>query len=219
MDAQKTVIILCGGRGTRVQKYFPGLIKPLFPINNVPIIERQILMFKDYTIFINCNEEDKERLEYLHLPLLCERTRVGNAGALLEFQKELGERFFIIHCDELTDLDPNKVWDNQQHEYSIMTMVIKNIAREKEFGLVITKDDKIITCTKERWVNTGMYVADKRLFEYIEENKIQDLDNDVFPKLIKNDKLGYYKFDGYWQDIGVESFIKKVWYAEQHRKK
>ena len=215
---EKKVLILCGGQGTRVQKYFPGLIKPLFPINSIPIIERQIKMFKDYTIFINCNEEDKAQLEYLHLPLLCERTRVGNAGALLEFRKDLGDKFFIIHCDELTDINPDDVWDAHKED-KIMTMVIKDIAREKEFGLVITKDDKIITCTKERWVNTGMYVADKRLFEYITENRIQDLDKDVFPKLIKNDVLGYHKFDGFWQDIGVESFIKKVWYEEQQRKK
>ena len=214
----KRVIILAGGKGTRVQKHFPGLIKPLFPINGIPIIERQIQMFKDYTIFINCNEEDREKLEYLHLPLLCERTRVGNAGALLEFRKELGKKFFIIHCDELTDLNPDVVWEDP-NEDGVMTMVIKNIAHEKEFGLVITKDDRIITCTKERWINTGMYVADKRLFDYIEPNKIQDLDKDVFPKLIKNDVLGYYKFNGFWQDIGTDNFIFRTYQEVKSKKK
>lgn len=214
---EKRVIILCGGRGTRVQRYFPGVIKPLFIIQGIPIIQRIIAMFRDYTIFINCNEEDKSQLTYLHLPLLCERTRVGNAGALLEFQKELGNKFIVIHCDELTDLNPDDLWNSHDPD-AVMTMVIKNIRKEKEFGLVIHDGERVSICTKDRFVNTGIYCCTNEIFKYIESNKIQDLDTDLFPKLIGEGYLYCYEHKSYWQDIGTSEFIKRVWYDGKKNK-
>ena len=219
MSEQKTVIVLCGGTGSRVKKYFPQIIKPLFPVEGIPIIERIISMFKDYTIFINCNEEDAKQLEYLHLPLLTEKIRIGNAGAIRHFGKQLGDTFFIIHCDEFSNIDPNNVWETHMKNGKIMTMAIKNIQRKKEFGLVITTSDNLITaCTKQRWVNTGMYVADKRIFDYIDPLRYQDLDKDIFPKLIEDSELYCYKFSGYWRDVGTERFLRER-YEEEKKKK
>jgi len=210
MDDKK-VIILAGGKGTRIQKYFPGIIKPLFPINGMPIIERQIKMFKDYTIFINCNVEDADKLKYLHLPLLIEKDRLGNAGALYFFRKELG-KCIVIHCDELCSLNPDDLW-NAHKDNIAMTMVIKNIRREKEFGLVIEENNKILKCTKDRWVNTGIYCINNKIFDYIDSNKYQDLDTDIFPKLIKDGLLDSYKFNGLWFDVGTDWFIYKAYKA------
>jgi len=208
---KKTVVILCGGHGSRVKKYFPQMIKPLFLVEGIPIIERIIAMFKDYTIFINCNVEDSVKLLYLHLPLLIEKERIGNAGALYYFRKQLGKKFVVIHCDELTNLQPDNLWEAHDKNDGCMTMVIKNIRKKKEFGLVITQGDKIITCTKDRFVNTGIYCVDNRIFNYVNENKFQDLDNDIFPKLIENNYLAYYVHKGYWQDIGTEYWIRKIY--------
>lgn len=206
---KKTVVILCGGYGTRVKKYFPQMIKPLFPVEGIPIIERIIKMFQDYTIFINCNEEDVKQLEYLHLPLLIEKTRIGNAGAIRYFRKQLGKKFIVIHCDELTDLRPDDLWEAHNEHSGCMTMVIKNIRHKKEFGLVIPKDGKVTYCGKDRFVNTGIYCCSDAIFDYIDENKYQDLDKHTFPELIKDGLLYYYEHKGLWYDIGTEYHIKK----------
>ena len=166
-------------------------------------------MFKDYTIFINCNVEDSVKLLYLHLPLLIEKERIGNAGALYYFRKQLGKKFVVIHCDELTNLQPDNLWEAHDKNDGCMTMVIKNIRKKKEFGLVITQGDKIITCTKDRKVNTGIYCIDDRIFGYINPLKFQDLDKDVFPKLIDKELLYFYEHYGVWFDIGTEYFIRK----------
>ena len=206
---KKTVLILAGGQGTRVKKYYPNLIKPLIPVNGVPIIERQIKLFRDYTIYINCNEEDAPKLRYLHLPLLTEKMRIGNAGVLLQYKKELGEKFIVIYCDELTDLNPDDLWEAHDKNSAVMTITIKNIRRKHEFGLVITASDRISTITKDRYVDCGIFVADKRLFHYIKENKIQDFNKDIFPTLIQHGLLTYYTHKGYWADIGTEFFLRK----------
>jgi len=211
----KTVIILAGGEGSRVKRYFPNTIKPLLLINGIPIIERIISLFKDFTIFINCNEEDKSQLEYLHLPLLIEKLRVGNAGALYFFRKNLGKKFIVIHVDEFCSLNPDDLWLAHKPE-AAMTMMIKNVARKKEFGLVIATGDNLITsCDKARWVNTGIYCCTDKIFDYINPLKFQDLDNDLFPQLIKNNLLYAFKFYGYWQDVGTRGFLKRMYEEEK----
>jgi len=215
---QKTAIILAGGKGTRVKSLFPNVPKALIPVNNIPILERIIKQLKDFTIFINVNEDEKKYFEYLNLPLLVEFQRYGNAGAIRQFYKMLGNRFLVIHTDVLSNIDMNQLWkehceraDCKGHELiGSVTMTVKNIGNPKSFGLVIQEyPNKVVGFTRNRFINCGVYCMDKEVIKFIDGNSFQDFDRDLFPKLIKENLLYTYIHKGIWFDIGNKEFWRK----------
>jgi len=212
----KVALILAGGRGTRTKEKFPGIPKALIPVEGIPMIERIIKQLEDFTIYINVNKIEKSQFEYLHLPLLVESLRCGNAGVIKQFVKELGDRFLVIHCDVLSNINMDKLWKDHSERVSkfgqigSVTMTVKNIGSGKDFGVVVQEyPNKVTGFTRDRNINCGTYCMDKEVVKYIDENKFQDLDKDLFPKLIDNGLLYTYTHTGAWFDIGIEKFWDK----------
>jgi D-glycero-D-manno-heptose 1,7-bisphosphate phosphatase len=213
---QKTAIILCGGLGTRTKELFPGVPKALIPVEGIPIIERIIKQLSDFTIFINVNESEKDKFEYLKLPLLVESKRYGNAGVIKQFYKELGDKFLVIHCDVLSDIPMDRLWEEHTLRektkdtfYGYATIVVKNVSQGKEFGLVMQEQNRVVGFTRDRFINCGVYCFDKSIVNYLDIERFQDFDNDLFPRLIKNGLLHTYVHTGVWFDIGTKDFWDK----------
>lgn len=200
------VIILAAGEGTRTKKFFPDTPKPLIPFKGKPMIEHLIAQYKEFDILINVRAEDASKFKYLKLPLLIEKTPLGNAGAIRYFSKELGDNFIATHTDVYTDLNPKRLID--AHE-GYATMVVKDISPPKSFG-VITHEDRLITgFTRKRLINCGIYSFSREVIGYIGSG-FQDFDSDLFPKLIKDKKLYLYEHKGIWEDVGSEEYLSKV---------
>ena len=62
-------------------------------------------------------------------------------------------------------------------------------------------DDLVSGFTRERLVNCGIYVFSREVVNYIGDG-FQDFDRDLFPKLIAQRKLHFYRHQGLWRDIG-----------------
>ena len=88
-----------------------------------------------------------------------------------------------------------------------------------EFGIVITRDDGSIErfLEKPTWgqvfsdtINTGIYVLEPEIFDYIEPDKPVDFSSDVFPRLLDDGRpLFGYVAEGYWEDVGtLDAYIK-----------
>lgn len=196
------VIILGAGKGTRTKKIFPDIPKALVPVKGRPIIEYIIDVYKDFEVLVNVREEDADKFKYLNLPLLIEKSPLGNAGAVKYFSKELGDRFIATHVDILTDLDPNKLVESHQ---GYATMTVKDLSEPKSFG-VITHESSLVTgFTRKRLINCGIYSFSKEVVKYIGSG-FQDFDKDLFPRLIEEKKLYFYEHKGLWEDAGTEAY-------------
>jgi len=205
-DASKVkVIILAAGKGTRVREIFPDIPKPLILIDEKPIIERIIEQYNNFDILLNVRKEDADKFKYLDLPLLIENTPLGNAGAVKYFIKELGERFIATHTDIYSDLDPKDLINAHKHP---ATMVVKDVAKPKEFGMITHEEDLVTGFTRERLINCGIYMFSKDIVNYIGDG-FQDFDKDLFPKLINDKKMKFYQHVGLWHDIGRKEFWNK----------
>ncbi len=196
------VIILGAGEGTRTRKLFPDTPKALIPVKGRPFIEYIIEQYKGFEILVNARAQDADKFKYLNLPLLVEDAPLGNAGAVKYFAKELGDRFIATHVDISSDLDPNML--AQAHK-GCATMAVKDLSKEKNFGLVIHEEGLVTGFTRRRLVNCGIYSFSSEVVEYIGEG-FQDFDRDLFPKLISEKKLYLYEHKGRWEDIGTEAY-------------
>jgi mannose-1-phosphate guanylyltransferase/phosphomannomutase len=137
---------------------------------------------------------------------------LGTAGSVKFSEKHLSETFVVISGDVLTDFDLTKAVEYHKKKKAIATMVLTRVPDPLQYGVVITAQDGTIErfLEKPSWgevfsdtINTGIYVFEPDIFNYIPADRPFDFSKDLFPLLLKENKPLYgYVAEGYWKDIG-----------------
>ena len=142
-----------------------------------------------------------------------EDTPLGTAGSVKKAEEYLkDDTFIIVSGDALTDLDVDKALAYHREKESVATLVLQHVDNPLEFGVVITDEGGRIRrfLEKPSWgevfsdtVNTGMYILEPSVFEYMQPEKNYDWSQDIFPQLLKEDKPMFgYIMGEYWTDVG-----------------
>jgi mannose-1-phosphate guanylyltransferase/phosphomannomutase len=142
-----------------------------------------------------------------------EDTPLGTAGSVKQAQEILkDDTFIIVSGDALTDLNVEKALEYHRSKKSIATLVLQHVENPLEFGVVITNDDGQVRrfLEKPSWsevfsdtVNTGMYILEPEILDYMEPGVNYDWSQDIFPKLLHEEKPMFgYIMEEYWTDVG-----------------
>jgi mannose-1-phosphate guanylyltransferase / phosphomannomutase len=223
-------VIMAGGEGTRLRPLTSNQPKPMMPIANRPMMEHIVELLKRHefdeivvTVAFQANairtyfgngSEFGVRMVYA-----TEETPLGTAGSVRNAMEELDEPFLVISGDVLTDLDLGAIVDFHREKKAMATIALKAMENPLEFGIVITRDDGSIErfLEKPTWgqvfsdtINTGIYVLQPEIFDYIEPDKSVDFSSDVFPRLLDDGMPAFgYVAEGYWEDVGtLDAYIK-----------
>ncbi|HYZ92515.1 MAG TPA: NDP-sugar synthase, partial [Actinomycetota bacterium] len=223
-------VIMAGGQGTRLRPLTSNQPKPMLPIANRPIMEHivnllrrhgyteQIATVQFLSSVIRSYFGNGEDLG-VHLTYATEETPLGTAGSVKNAQDELqDERFVVISGDALTDVDLKKLVAFHKEREAVATICLKSVPNPLEFGVVITREDGSIErfLEKPNWgevfsdtINTGMYVLEPEVFDFIPEDTVFDFSEDLFPLLLdKGLPIFGYVADGYWTDVGnVDAYL------------
>ena len=101
------VVLMAGGRGTRISELFPDIPKPLIPIQGIPVLEREIISlrdqgFKDIILTVSymagkiMHHFGNGRKFRTHIDYFLEKEPLGNAGALFMLKEKLGDDDFLL---------------------------------------------------------------------------------------------------------------------------
>ena len=220
-------IIMAGGFGTRLRPLTNNLPKPMVPMANRPMIEYIIELLKKHSI------EDLTALLYFQPESLkaclgdgsafkvsidywSANVDYGTAGSVARAMREkpgaAKEATLVISGDVLTDIDLTKAVEFHKKSKSAATIVLTRVENPLSFGIVITDKKGRITRFLEKpgWgevfsdtINTGIYILDEAVLEFIPEGSEFDFSKDLFPLLLGNKKPIYgYVAGGYWKDVG-----------------
>ena len=217
-------VVMAGGEGSRLRPLTSRRPKPLAPVANKPVMEHIVDLLRKHGI-----TDIVATLHYLadeiesyfgdgsafgvSMQYVVEDTPLGTAGAVKLAAAQLaGEPFVIISGDALTDLDLTALIDDHRRSGAEATITLQRVANPLEFGVVITDDDRRITrfLEKPSWgeifsdtINTGIYVLEPGVLDYMERGKAYDFSRDIFPRLLHENKIvsGYVATE-YWTDIG-----------------
>jgi mannose-1-phosphate guanylyltransferase/phosphomannomutase len=148
-----------------------------------------------------------------------EETPLGTAGSVRNAMDELDEPFLVISGDVLTDIDLGAIVEFHRDRKAMATIGLKRMENPLEFGIVITREDGSVErfLEKPTWgqvfsdtINTGIYVLEPEIFEYIEADKPVDFSSDVFPRLLDDGRPVFGSVTtGYWEDVGtLDAYIK-----------
>ena len=190
------VVIMAGGRGTRIAELFPDIPKPLIPVDGMPILEREIMSlasqgFKDIILTVGYLAD--KIIEYfgdgsrigVKIDYFVEETPLGNAGALFQLREKIGEEpFFLLNADAAFDVDFNRMLDYHKKHGGLVTLFTHPNSHPYDSGLVIADKDghveKWLSKEDERpqWynnrVNAGLHVIDPKVLDLSLKNLAVD---------------------------------------------
>ena len=222
-------VIMAGGQGTRLRPLTSNQPKPMLPVVNRPVMEHIINLlvkcgFKEMvvtlqflpTLITNYFGDGKEwgvSMEYC-----TEFVPLGTAGSVKNSSEHLEGTFLVISGDALTDIDLTKVVEFHRQRKAMVTITLIRVENPLEFGIVVTDPEGRIErfLEKPNWgqvfsdtINTGIYVLEPEVLDFIPEGQPFDFSKDLFPLLLsKGYPLYGYVADGYWCDIGnFEQYI------------
>lgn len=225
-------VVMAGGFGTRIQPLTNSRPKPMLPVVNRPMMEHTMMMLKDLGIteFIVLlyfkpeiiKEHFKDGSDFgIKITYVVPDDDYGTAGAVKLAQELIGnENFIIISGDLVTDFDFQKIFDYHKAKNSKLTITLTSVENPLEFGVVIANENGKIEqfLEKPSWgevfsdtINTGIYVIEPEILEYIPKHENFDFAKDLFPLLMRKgiDLMAGYA-QGYWRDVGNPESYRDV---------
>lgn len=220
------VVIMAGGKGTRLYPYTQILPKPLIPIGDMTITEHIMERFEEYGChkfsmivnykkhFIKSYFEDNENKK--DVTFIEEKEFLGTGGGLKLIDGKINETFFMTNCDILIEEDYSKILDYHRKNKNIVTMVcaVKNMVIP--YGTVEVSPDGRAVELKEKpelsfITNTGFYVLEPEFLECIQNNTFVHI-TDVIQSCIDTGKnVGVYKIsEDCWMDMGQLEELERM---------
>lgn len=186
------VVIMAGGKGTRISSMFKDIPKPMISIDGKPILEHEIERLKDQgftDIIITVSHLGKVIMDYfgdgsgispatgkpfgVNIEYFNEETPLGNAGALLKLRDSLTEDFLLLNADALFDIDFRRFVDFHRSHNAGATLFTHPNSHPYDSGLIIADDSHRVLSwlTKEderpkyynNRVNAGLHVVNPRI--------------------------------------------------------
>jgi len=181
------VVVMAGGKGTRMEPFTKILPKPLIPIGDTPIIEVIMDEFfkqgvKDFYLTINFKGEMIEAYFKHHekpyqIHYVVEKDFQGTAGCLKLLQNEIDEQFIVSNCDVIVKANYEEVVKLHRQENADITVVSSIQHYKIPYGIIEYREGGTITDIKEKpeysfTVNTGIYVLNRNVLSQIPEDEV-----------------------------------------------
>ncbi|MET0113071.1 MAG: mannose-1-phosphate guanyltransferase [Limnospira maxima] len=217
-------VLMAGGSGTRLRPLTCDLPKPMVPILNRPIAEHIINLLRRHhfqEVIATLHYLPDIMREYFHngsdfgvqITYSVEEDQpLGTAGCVKNIAELLDSTFLVISGDSITDFDLSAAVKFHTSQQSKATLILTRVPNPLDFGVVITDENQRIKRFLEKpstseifsdTVNTGIYVLEPEVLEYLPPNQECDFSNDLFPLLLEKGVPMYgFIAEGYWCDVG-----------------
>ena len=221
-----SVVIMAGGKGTRMEPFTNVLPKPLIPIHEKPIIEHIIERFTDTgcsDFYLTVNYKGKILKAYFEelkpdysVSFVDENKPLGTAGSLQYLKGKFDKPFFVTNCDIIIKADYVNLYEFHQKGGYDITLVASAKEYIIPYGTCELNGDGHLSHINEKpkydfLINTGLYILNPDVLSIIPPNKFYHITHMI--KNLKNSgkKIGIFPIDDdAWIDVGQWAEYKKV---------
>lgn len=220
------VVIMAGGKGTRLHPITKVLPKPLVPINDKNITEIIMNQFKEFgcdkfNMIVNYKKNMikaffHEASNKYDVEFTDEEKFLGTGGGLKLLEGKYESTFFMTNCDILIDEDYGEIIKQHEADRRIITMVCAMKTMTIPYGTVELDSNGTVKGLNEKpsntyMVNTGFYVINPKFFEYIPQDTFIHITEVIDRCIQAGEKVGVYPIaETSWSDMGQLSELKKM---------
>lgn len=219
------VVVMAGGKGTRLYPYTKILPKPLIPIGDTPIVERIINCFVEYGIkkyYMTVNYKKGMIKSYFsdlnpdyRIDYVEENKPLGTGGSIKLIEESFDKPIFVTNCDALILADYGDIYEHHIKSENVITIVsaLKNVMIP--YGVLHSKENGEIIDMEEKpkmsyFINTGMYVINPETIDLIPKDTMFHMTHLVESVMAKGGKVGMYP-------VSEDSFLDMGEFDEMHR--
>ena len=222
-------VIFCGGFGTRLGSLTNKTPKPLLKVfKNKTILDiiiynltrhgiKKILLLCHYKFNLFKKKYHKKKIKNSLIECIYEKQLLGSAGSLNNVKNKLENEFLVCNGDTFFDINLLDL----HHSFKKKYLGIVSLANIKDnsfrYSNIKLHKEKILSFNykknKNNLINSGIYIFRKKIFNYFKNNR--SLENEVFPYLIKKDKLQgklYKENHNLFIDIGVKKDLFRSYF-------
>lgn len=225
------VVIMAGGRGTRISELFPDIPKPMIPVCGIPVLEREISSLKEQgftDIILTVGYKAESIMQHfgdgrkygVQIEYFVEKEPLGSAGALFRIKDKLTEDFLLLNADAMFNVDFNRFVKFHKAHNGLVTLFTHPNNHPYDSGLIVankekkveqwlTKEDKRPKYYQNR-VNAGLHVINPEALDLKVTTDKVDLDRQVLKPLCSSGKIYCYDSPEYVKDMGTPERYETV---------
>jgi glucose-1-phosphate cytidylyltransferase len=207
-----TVVILCGGRGTRLQEHTRSIPKPLVEIGGRPILWHVIQLYavQGFRRFVLCTGYKGELIEAFAtsyawpdgVQVHCVDTglQTPTGGRIARVAEHVGPgTFCATYADGVADIDFAQLLDFHGHHGRLATMTV--VRPELQFGVTEMGEDGVVSGFREKprsehWINGGFFCFEPGVLDYLTESSV--LEREPLEGLAADGQLHAFRHTGFW---------------------
>ena len=217
-----TVVILCGGIGSRLGSLVAETPKPLLTVQGKPFLEHVISFYEAQNVkrFVFCTGYLSDRIQshfvdpkFSHLDILfsVETEALGTGGAITHALPHIkSDLFLVINGDSFCSFSLQKFLAFHQSHSAIFSMALRFQEDCSRYGSVSLDETEGVVSFEEKranagsgLINAGVYLLSKSVFDKLDLGKIFSIETDIFPKFISRGLFGFDIGDAPFIDIGT----------------
>jgi glucose-1-phosphate cytidylyltransferase len=207
-----TVVILCGGRGTRLQEHTRSIPKPLVEIGGRPILWHVIQLYavQGFRRFVLCTGYKGELIEAFAasyawpdgVQVRCVDTglETPTGGRIARVAEHVGPgTFCATYADGVADIDFARLLDFHDDHGRLATMTV--VRPELQFGVTEMGEDGVVSGFREKprsehWINGGFFCFEPGVLDYLTESSV--LEREPLEGLAADGQLHAFRHTGFW---------------------
>jgi len=212
------VVIMAGGKGSRLDPFTRILPKPLIPIGDKPIIELIMDNFHAYGMeefYVTLNHKSKMIKAYFEefkikykINYIDEDKPLGTAGGLKYLPPNIGGAIFVSNSDILIEEDYGKILKFHKENKNEITIVASVKNYNIPYGVCEIENGGILKAIREKpdfsfLVNTGMYIVNSSALSLIPEGEFYHITQLIEDVKNKGERIGVFPVsENAWMDVG-----------------
>lgn len=217
------IVIMAGGKGTRIASVANDIPKPMILICDKPILEHQIITlkrqgFNNIILIIGhmgnlIKDYFKDGLQLgVKITYIEEINPLGTGGALYYLKNIISRDFLLINGDTIFDIDIERFIEYHRNKDAWVTLLTHPNDHPYDSGIIRTDLDGKVTewlhkedsrLYYQNRVNAGLHIISPKIFQMFTELKKLDLDRDILKPMVRTGKLYAYDTPEYVKDMGT----------------
>lgn len=212
------VVIMAGGKGTRLKPITNVIPKPLIPVGDKTILEEIMDQFegigcKNFYMSVNYKSDMMrfylDQVEHHYNIEFFEETKpLGTIGSVSLLQGKITTPFFVSNCDIIIDQDYRDVYEYHKSNHNDLTIVTAVKCFKIPYGVIETGEDGIMTNLREKpeqtyMINTGVYLLQPELIDEIPDGEFFHVTHLIEKVQKRGGRVGCFPVSEHaWKDMG-----------------